>query len=424
MRDPRYRYTADFEYWLRVGLHGPMARIPQTLATWRRHSGAASQACRDVEMAEEHVELIERFFARPDLPAELQGLRQESLGAAHFMAGELCCQADYHSACDHYRKCLACSSRESPVRPGGKRFPLRRYLPLFLPETAYHMAQFCWNAVVRPKETLREQNLVPSFVPDFLWGCRTSVYLNALRAKGLARRVLRPLKRAVVAARRRKRQIPWEANARLEQFIERAAVANPSGRVFLVHSHVDPAAAAPGRSMRLACEAASEGIAVVYVCQRDRGEIEVFDAMPGVLAIAGADVSETVAALLADARWSRLERVLVMGSPLPSLIELVHRASVAGWRTVYDAAEDWRSAPVEGKGAWYDPAVERYLGNNSDLAIAPSVNLASLAASVTQVKVRTVFDDGLPALLDREFRKNPVALAMSSGPAEAAKAAG
>ena len=37
MRDPEFRYVADFEYWLRLGLYGKFARIPKTLATFRVH---------------------------------------------------------------------------------------------------------------------------------------------------------------------------------------------------------------------------------------------------------------------------------------------------------------------------------------------------------------------------------------------------
>jgi glycosyltransferase involved in cell wall biosynthesis len=37
LRDPSFKYVADFDFWLRVGLHGPFARIPRTLATFRVH---------------------------------------------------------------------------------------------------------------------------------------------------------------------------------------------------------------------------------------------------------------------------------------------------------------------------------------------------------------------------------------------------
>lgn len=86
-RDPAFTYVADFDYWLRLGMHGPFARIPKTLATFRVHPTSASAACRGAAMSNEHMRLAESFFARDDLPPEVRRVRREAFAWAHFVAG-------------------------------------------------------------------------------------------------------------------------------------------------------------------------------------------------------------------------------------------------------------------------------------------------------------------------------------------------
>jgi hypothetical protein len=86
-RDGRYRYVADFDFWLRLGLLGPFARIPRVLATFRVHQDSASVAQRGQAMAEEHVELARQFFGRPDLPPSIRRLEREARGFAFYYAG-------------------------------------------------------------------------------------------------------------------------------------------------------------------------------------------------------------------------------------------------------------------------------------------------------------------------------------------------
>ncbi|WP_195210349.1 glycosyltransferase [Actinomarinicola tropica] len=84
--DPTWRFVPDFDFWLRAGLHGPMRRVPEVLATWRNHPGATSNARNRTRLAHEHVEVIERFFARDDLPASIRALEAEALHHAHATA--------------------------------------------------------------------------------------------------------------------------------------------------------------------------------------------------------------------------------------------------------------------------------------------------------------------------------------------------
>jgi len=89
-RTPKYRYVADFEFWLRAGLLGPFARVPQVLATFRTHPGSATTSQRGAAMAEEYAQLVEEICSRPDLPAAVQKIRREAYSSAYYYAGYVC----------------------------------------------------------------------------------------------------------------------------------------------------------------------------------------------------------------------------------------------------------------------------------------------------------------------------------------------
>lgn len=85
-RNPDYRFVGDFDFWLRLGLLGPMARIPARLATWRTHDGAATNRQQGRALAAEHVRFITEFFSRDDLPPEVRALRRRAISWAHYAA--------------------------------------------------------------------------------------------------------------------------------------------------------------------------------------------------------------------------------------------------------------------------------------------------------------------------------------------------
>ena len=110
MRDPEFRYVADFEYWLRLGLYGKFARIPKTLATWRVHPDAASLSSKGTTMSEEHIRLMEKFYSRPHLPQEVVKVRAEAFSSAHLVAVVVCGPARLEA-----RKHLIKSIRYNPL---------------------------------------------------------------------------------------------------------------------------------------------------------------------------------------------------------------------------------------------------------------------------------------------------------------------
>jgi len=60
-RDPQFRWVSDFDYWLRVGLAGPMMRVPHILASWRRREGQGS-GMNSNDRSREHVRVIEKLY--------------------------------------------------------------------------------------------------------------------------------------------------------------------------------------------------------------------------------------------------------------------------------------------------------------------------------------------------------------------------
>lgn len=84
--DTRWRWVADYEFWLRVGLHGPMVHVAEPLATIRRHPTAATLAAPRLAFATEQVAVVESFLARPDLPPEVRAVENEAMVAAWAVA--------------------------------------------------------------------------------------------------------------------------------------------------------------------------------------------------------------------------------------------------------------------------------------------------------------------------------------------------
>ncbi|MBA3868781.1 MAG: glycosyltransferase [Anaerolineae bacterium] len=86
-RDPQFRFVHDYEFYLRVGLHGPFVHIPHTLATWRSHPGSTSVNSRNAKMAAEDVACVEKLYERTDLSEAVKKARPEALSTAYYIAG-------------------------------------------------------------------------------------------------------------------------------------------------------------------------------------------------------------------------------------------------------------------------------------------------------------------------------------------------
>ncbi len=87
--DVSLRAMLDYDYWLRLGLHGRFIRIPEVLAQYRVHENSQTVAGYTEAQAAEPILIVSRFFKRPDLPANLRGLEGQTLSNAHLICAQL-----------------------------------------------------------------------------------------------------------------------------------------------------------------------------------------------------------------------------------------------------------------------------------------------------------------------------------------------
>jgi glycosyltransferase involved in cell wall biosynthesis len=89
-RDTSFKYVADFDYWLRLGLHGAFKRIPGQFATFRVHPNSASVSSKGGLMAQEHIRLMDKYYALPNLPSDVLKSRASAYAWANIVAAEMC----------------------------------------------------------------------------------------------------------------------------------------------------------------------------------------------------------------------------------------------------------------------------------------------------------------------------------------------
>jgi glycosyltransferase involved in cell wall biosynthesis len=141
VRDPDFRYVADFEYWLRLGLYGAFAHIPKTLATFRVHPDSASFSHRGAAMADEHIRMMQKFYSLPNLPSQVFEVRAEAFSWAHYVAAGRC-ESVRKVARKHYLK----SVQYYPLSFLGKH-GLKMALFMLLPKQVYEGLSHFWGTV-------------------------------------------------------------------------------------------------------------------------------------------------------------------------------------------------------------------------------------------------------------------------------------
>lgn len=144
MRNPDFRYVADFEYWLRLGLYGKFARIPKTLATFRVHPDSTTVSHRGKAMADEHIRLMSQFYSRTDLPTEVHKVRAEAFSWTHLVAATTCGPERREA-----RKHLIKSIRYDPLSFLVGFYKLQIALVIILPKPLLDLLTKTWHTVRR-----------------------------------------------------------------------------------------------------------------------------------------------------------------------------------------------------------------------------------------------------------------------------------
>jgi glycosyltransferase involved in cell wall biosynthesis len=113
--DPSLRLSPDYDFWLRLGLHGDGRRIPEVLARFRVHESSQSFAAVPEERSAEYARVTARYFATQPVPADLRARRSEALSNAQLFA------ARSHLRSGRYRRGLACAVAALAAHPGNAR---------------------------------------------------------------------------------------------------------------------------------------------------------------------------------------------------------------------------------------------------------------------------------------------------------------
>jgi glycosyltransferase involved in cell wall biosynthesis len=85
----QFKQMLDYEYWLRLGLHGRFVRIPEVLAAYRVHPGSQSFAASHQIRPEEPIRIIERYFESAAIPPHIRAARNRAIGTAHLLCAQL-----------------------------------------------------------------------------------------------------------------------------------------------------------------------------------------------------------------------------------------------------------------------------------------------------------------------------------------------
>jgi glycosyltransferase involved in cell wall biosynthesis len=83
-RDPQFGIVSDFDYWLRIGLAGKMAHIPQILATFRIHDNQQSGKHYDAR-SQYHINVMRHFWTL-NVPHELLYVKKQSMAWTYLVA--------------------------------------------------------------------------------------------------------------------------------------------------------------------------------------------------------------------------------------------------------------------------------------------------------------------------------------------------
>jgi len=107
----KLRQIPDYEYWLRLGLEGKFARIPEVLASYRVHAGSQSFAPVDSSRAEETVNVVSAYFRDHRIPPEIVQAEREARSNAHIIAAKL------HLGSRRYRAALTHMNQAFGLHP-------------------------------------------------------------------------------------------------------------------------------------------------------------------------------------------------------------------------------------------------------------------------------------------------------------------
>jgi glycosyltransferase involved in cell wall biosynthesis len=85
-RDSRYKFTGDYDFWLRLSRIGELRHRREVLGQWRMHEDSTSISRRGREMALERIHVVENFVNNNSIDSEL---KRSALVHAYYFASRL-----------------------------------------------------------------------------------------------------------------------------------------------------------------------------------------------------------------------------------------------------------------------------------------------------------------------------------------------
>lgn len=87
--NPQYRQMPDFDFWLRLGLHGRIIHLPKVLAGFRVHEGSQTYSITTPERAAEPVLIVSSVFNESAARKLDSGLKESALASANLVSAQL-----------------------------------------------------------------------------------------------------------------------------------------------------------------------------------------------------------------------------------------------------------------------------------------------------------------------------------------------
>ena len=85
-RNPEYRFTGDYDFWLRLSRIGRIEHRNEVVAQWRMHPESTSIQSRGYAMAQERIRVMENFLKENEVEIPLM---RSALGHAYYFAARL-----------------------------------------------------------------------------------------------------------------------------------------------------------------------------------------------------------------------------------------------------------------------------------------------------------------------------------------------
>lgn len=73
-----FKFVPDYDFWLRLSNIGDFKKIPDYLATWRYHDDSISVSSKGLAMANERIEVMEKFLLNSNIDAGLKKIAKSN----------------------------------------------------------------------------------------------------------------------------------------------------------------------------------------------------------------------------------------------------------------------------------------------------------------------------------------------------------